>query len=466
MSVYFSNGTYTIGKDPAIVFNSTYKDPSSMFVLQGFINGKYMELIRDWNPSMGNGVTDLTPGSKKGDAVLRGLGSARSAQLSVYDIRYTGGKWQHGGQNRHRDQDATLTINIADCDATKPTASVTVSPMWSPTYIVNHSKIRVQTTASAIAGASISSIQVISSDGVTLYGDDVSFAVTSAGTKTITVNVTDTRGFTRTITQTIEAIAVKDPVLESLTVTRTDAKGNASDSGTCAKIEWSASCDQSTVKDNALSIQLDYMDASGSWAKLTTQAVEKGSYITGSLFPLNDAGKIRLTLSDHYTSLSQVKSVLPPFVLVSGSNDSIAFGKLTKDNGQMEVAMPLTVTNQAYFESGLHGNNAAFNGTVWCNSLYATGGGDFIVRRDFPVSFATPSTAKPFKNNSPLEVDYTVPDGYKLLMIGPCEIDGFTGAAFAQANGDGKLKVWYETATGMNTAYKNTIWVRMLFIRK
>lgn len=364
--IYYSGDKFTIGKDLGIAFSSTDHSGDIMYFVRGEVNGHYLTMAADWNyPNADadhNGWASLVPGNEFADKVLRTMGNQKTASMQTDFIKYSGGKWTEGGQLHQIEyaKGLVISLSIADVDTTKPKASVALSSEGKAGYVVNFSRVRVKTTATPIAGATISTIHVQSDGGIEAYGADIKLPVTTAGKHTITITVTDSRGFARTVTQTYTAVAVKDPTISSLTVTRTDAEGNASDAGTCAKVAWTVAIDQTVT--NTASIEIT---AGGK--VMTTQTALTGSFITGAIFPVSETGSLVFTVRDSYSSVSVTRDVPAPFKLITGDTRSIAFGKTSRYNGMMEIALPLSVQKNTWFAGGVSAQD------IGCTSLKVGG---------------------------------------------------------------------------------------------
>ena len=142
-----------------------------------------------------------------------------------------------------------LTLTIPNIDATQPTATMTVSPVSSLPSPFNTLYIKGKTQATANLtngegkyGASITSyrVSIEGKGGITPY---TSGYLTNIGDVVVTGTVTDSRGYSREYTKTIEVLDYRVPQIVSVSgerevvAARCDSSGNFSDNGTYLKIK-------------------------------------------------------------------------------------------------------------------------------------------------------------------------------------------------------------------------------------
>ena len=124
-----------------------------------------------------------------------------------------------------------VTINVPT--SIKPTApTVTLSPVntnaWFNTkglYVGGYTKVRVQSSASAGTGASISSYSI--SGAFSGTGADYTSGILTAGSKSITVTATDSRGRSNATTKTATFVTYTYPGLTTFTAVRGTYSGGS-----------------------------------------------------------------------------------------------------------------------------------------------------------------------------------------------------------------------------------------------
>lgn len=153
------------------------------------------------------------------------LPNATSGTVSIVIKTYSGGT--EIGSNTYN---ATVYVG----SSIKPTApTVTLSPVntnaWisgKGIYVSGYTKIRVQSSATAGSGASMSSYTISGAFAGT--GADVTSSVLSgAGNKSVTVTAADSRGRTNTTTQTATYLAYSNPSLTTFNAVRGTYAGGA-----------------------------------------------------------------------------------------------------------------------------------------------------------------------------------------------------------------------------------------------
>lgn len=142
-----------------------------------------------------------------------------------------------------------ISLYIPEDSSTKPTATMTLSPITSlgspfnTLYIKGRTKVDANfTNGEGKYGASIVSY-VMRVGGKDYNAPYTSAYLTTTGEVTVTGTLTDSRGFSNTYTEKITVIPYGDPKIlpasneKSIICARCDAEGNLSDSGTYLKIK-------------------------------------------------------------------------------------------------------------------------------------------------------------------------------------------------------------------------------------
>lgn len=192
--------------------------------------------------------------------------------------------------------------------------------------------VRVQVNPSGILGSTITKIEISLTNlaGVTVNAstaDWTSGLLINAGTVTITVKVTDSRGRTATDTEDITVVAYAAPN-GTLNVWRVDADGDNDLLGTYAKYEKTNTF--TAVGNNSLTVKLKSQNAE-----------ETGPADTGNLLPSSRQTFDRLTeyyiqliLQDAFETVT-ITTKLPTalfMIFVNAAGDRIAFGKAANES--------------------------------------------------------------------------------------------------------------------------------------
>lgn len=213
-------------------------------------------------------------------------------------------------------------------------------------YVQGKSKVNVSVAASGAYYSSISSYK-ITVDGVTLYGQTITSGIlTSSGSKSVVVTVTDSRGRTATATRSINVLAYTAPTITSFTCNRSNSSGVESNEGTYLKANINFSI-ASVNSKNSKSWSLQYKRQNASeWTTLTSGSVYayNSSYVSTSGILSGDyAFDIRIVISDFFASVEKNVQIGTAFTLVdfNASGKGIAFGKVSEKENAIEFNLPV-----------------------------------------------------------------------------------------------------------------------------
>lgn len=138
--------------------------------------------------------------------LLKEFPSAKSAKATLYCDTYN-------GATKLGTSSSQITVTAPDNDITKPAASMTLSPVSDlsvDAYVKGRSKVQATFEASSEYSSIKSSALTV--EGATTDGNPaVSGILNNSGEVTITGIVTDARGYSRTMTETIAVIAYDIP---------------------------------------------------------------------------------------------------------------------------------------------------------------------------------------------------------------------------------------------------------------
>lgn len=144
----------------------------------------------------------------------------------------------YSGSTEIGSRSITVSCQIPDCVV--PTVSIRLSdrlgyPATYGGYIQNQSQLRVQTDAQGAFGSTISRISV-SCGGISGTGADLTLQLPNAGTATVNVVVTDSRGRTAAASASISVIAYENPSAAITELSRCDEAGQPQNDGNYAKL--------------------------------------------------------------------------------------------------------------------------------------------------------------------------------------------------------------------------------------
>ena len=200
----------------------------------------------------------------------------------------------------------TFTVTVPDNDDTKPSVSMSLSPVsdlsapFNSLYIQGKSKVQASLEFDTEYGATVADSN-ITVDGVVYGTPYVSGYLTKAVELSVQGYVKDSRDHYNTTSQTITVIPYNKPMLQAaseesnIVATRCDANGNLKDDGTYLKIKAKLVYEKvisGSVQHNFGKIQYRYRAEGGVWsgwvtildsASSTDTEVDTGALLAGSL---------------------------------------------------------------------------------------------------------------------------------------------------------------------------------------
>lgn len=209
-------------------------------------------------------------------------------------------------------------------------------------YVQNKSKVKVVTSASGVSGSTITSVKT-TINGVNYTGATITSGVlTKRGNISISITVTDSRGRTSSTSKSITVVNYTPAKLNSFTGFRALSDGTESYEGTYLSLSYSFSI--ANVGDkNDKSYKIEYkLKSDSSWTTLFSG----NSYglsetkITPSLFTIDHAYDVRMTVSDYFGSDSKIIDISTAFTLIDlrSTGKGLAFGKVSEKDA-LEIAM-------------------------------------------------------------------------------------------------------------------------------
>jgi len=219
-------------------------------------------------------------------------------------------------------------------------------------FVQSKSRVKITTTAAGVYGSTIKAYKTVL-DGKTYTGSAPTTGVlNTAGNRTVTITVTDSRGRTASTTRTITVIAYAAPKINTFTAIRANNLGTADDNGTraLARIKFAVSA----VNDkNSKSYTVEYRQkGTDAWTQAATGSVY--SYDSNMMLNINaspDASyDLRLSVKDFFGTTIALSEIATAFTLVdyNASGKGLAFGKVSEVDNGMEIDMPLSVHQYVY----------------------------------------------------------------------------------------------------------------------
>lgn len=231
-------------------------------------------------------------------------------------------------------------------------------------FIQNNSKANVNVTYTVGTGSSLNNIS-IKLNGETYNTNNITTnALTTSGSNTCTVTVTDTRGRTDTATQTFSVTAYTSPTIASFSVVRCTQDGTLDDMGSYVKVNASATI-AALSNNNTKEFKLQYKQRSSStWETAQTYDSSYTYTVTDSIIPNISPDypyDFRIVATDFFGDVIKSIEVQSGFSIIDLKNNGkgIAFGKVSSLDA-MEIGLPIYDRFETQILNGL--------------SLYSSGG--------------------------------------------------------------------------------------------
>jgi hypothetical protein len=220
-------------------------------------------------------------------------------------------------------------------------------------FVQSKSKAKITITAAGALSSTIKAYKTVL-DGKTYTGSaPTTSTLATAGNRTVTITVTDSRGRTASTTRTIAVIAYAAPKITSFQGFRCLADGSENYDGTHlnAKVNFSIAA---VNNKNSKTYKIEYRPKNTDyWTALTSGSVyalndniisANGIMVTDSSFD------VRLTVEDFFTTVQSVIDIPTAFTLIdfNASGKGLAFGKVSEEAEGMEIDMPLSINQYVY----------------------------------------------------------------------------------------------------------------------
>lgn len=219
-------------------------------------------------------------------------------------------------------------------------------------FVQSKSKAKVTITAAGALGSTIKAYKTVL-DGKTYTGSaPTTGTLATAGNRTVTITVTDSRGRTASTTRTIAVIAYAAPKINTFTAVRANGLGTADDNGTMAlaRVKFSVSA---VSNKNSKSYKVEYRQkGADDWAEAAKGSVY--TYDSNMLLNISlntDASyDLRLSLSDYFGTTVALAEIATAFTLMdfNASGKGLAFGKVSEVENGMEIDLPLSINQYVY----------------------------------------------------------------------------------------------------------------------
>ena len=234
-------------------------------------------------------------------------------------------------------------------------------------YVRTRSKLSVSITAAGAQGSSISAYRA-SIDSVTYSGASFTTnTLNTAGSLTMTVTATDSRGRTASTTRTVDVLDYSPPSLSQFSAERCNDDGSAPQTdGTKVRISAKAS-GSSVGGKNTLSCTVYYkLSSAESWVSAVTltpsnYVITATNRLLSPTFDTLSSYDVRIRVQDVFYYVEQTVSIGTKQVMMDFYRDGsgIAFGKVAENAGKVEFGWPLLLSEPLGVDQGGTGAETA-----------------------------------------------------------------------------------------------------------
>lgn len=273
--------------------------------------------------------------------------NATSGKLTIYCDTYS-------GSTKIGTKSLTITVRVP-ASVVPTISSVAVTDTNTAQYdklggvVKGKSKLSVKITASGAYSSTISSYST-SVMGKTYAGASFTVnSVTASGSVKFTVTIKDSRGRTATTTKSINVLDYSNPVINKLSVARSNSDGTANDEGTALKIDYGftiASVNSKNDKSYTLEIKAPEDTAYRALASGSVYTLDTSLIVTEDI-SVDSSYSIKLTISDYFRSLTHTIEAPTAFTLMDfhNSGKGVAFGKVAQEEGVVDFGLPAKFRN-------------------------------------------------------------------------------------------------------------------------
>lgn len=400
-------------------------------------------------------------------------GKLRFTFVSYSDSDYS----KQVGSNHYKE----IILSIPSNDFTQPTATMMLSPYSNLTapfngmYIMEKSKVSATfTDVEGKHGATIQSIKM------TMLGKDysdpyISDYIPYDGSIVIKGIITDSRGISRTYTETINALPYSIPLVVSassndkIICERCDEDGNLSDSGTYLKIEAKRRFSKvvyNGVQTNFCQIRYRYKADGESYSSWTTildansasDEVSTGALLSGAL-NTTKSYVVQIGVLDSLGTTDNVTifiSTAKAYIHKAASRNSLGVGTYVEDDEVDTIAigegMKVVFRGDEWKSLGLIKEvgdstiNIGRHGSTGCYYKVCDGGKHVYVA--FNVAFS-------FANDALLVNDVLIPEAYRPArnVHAICAVDG---RSIARIHVDNEGRIYIDWVQNLASAAETT----------
>lgn len=203
-------------------------------------------------------------------------------------------------------------------------------------YVQNKSTLNVEINANGVYGSTIEKYET-TIQGMTYHKSSfVSELITSSGAMAVITKVTDSRGRTTQVANSVTVQAYSNPEILAFSAYRCNSTGAADSEGSNLKIEFNYSiCSVNNKNDKSYEIIYREKGAS-TWETIASgnAYAQNTNIISDALFDPNTAYDLRLNIEDYFSGAVATINVLTSFTLIDfrSTGKGIEFGGVSNED--------------------------------------------------------------------------------------------------------------------------------------
>lgn len=307
------------------------------------------------------------------------LPSAKTGTMTVTLYTYSGSN----ESTPIGDDSATFTVTVPNSSDTKPTVTMTLSPVssledtFAGLYIQGKTKVKAALSATGKYDATIKSYSM-EAEGETYDSSDsyTSDYLSQYGSITIYGYAKDSRGYTGSTSKKITVIAYSKPQIlaasgeTDVVAARCDASGNLSDSGTYLMIKAKRSYSKvksGDVQYNFCKIRYRYKVEGGSYSSwitiLSADSMDSNEIVTDALLDGTLAATstyvVQVQAIDDIGEYAYTTITIPTdkvYMHRNGARNSLGIGKYVEDDNMVDIAKDITLRTRGPIDAMGGGN--------------------------------------------------------------------------------------------------------------
>ena len=265
----------------------------------------------------------------------------------------------------------TLTLNVPN--TVVPSLSFSFSEAVSGIsaqfgcYVRTQSRLSVTITAAGSQGSTIASYRTTVNGATYTTGSFTTGTLNMAGTNTISVTVTDSRGRTASASQDFAVTAYSPPSLTAFSAERCNSAGTAPQTdGNKVRVSLAGSV-ASVNSGNTVSCKVYYrLSSATAWTESVTvttsnYAVSAVNRLLSQTFDALSSYELKVRLQDWFSYVEQTVGIGTKQVVMDVLHDGtgIAFGKVAETAGHAEFGWPLILSSALGVAYGGTGSTTA-----------------------------------------------------------------------------------------------------------